>query len=64
MSLHKYMLPLWGMPIGELWDMEALSEKCKKENRYTFLLSSSPADVPGMLSCFYCLSIYLPNTQS
>jgi hypothetical protein len=41
------MLPLWGMPIGELWDMEALSEKCKKENRYSFLISSAPADVPG-----------------
>lgn len=26
MSLHVYLLPLWGMLIGELWDMEALAE--------------------------------------
>ncbi|KAL2752428.1 hypothetical protein ACRALDRAFT_1083190 [Sodiomyces alcalophilus JCM 7366] len=46
-SLHAFMLPLWGMPIGELFDMEKLSEVCQKEKRYTFLLSSAPAVVSG-----------------
>ncbi|KAH6629651.1 hypothetical protein C7974DRAFT_190611 [Boeremia exigua] len=46
-SLHASLLPLWGMPIGELWDLEGLSEKCRQENRWTFLLTSSPANVPG-----------------
>ncbi len=46
-SLHAALLPLWGMPIGELWDLEALSQKCQYENRWSFLLTSSPANVPG-----------------
>lgn len=46
-SLHAVLLPLWGMPIGELWDLEALSRKCQQEKRWTFLLTSSPANVPG-----------------
>lgn len=46
-SLHASLLPLWGMPIGELWDLEALSQKCRQEKRWTFLLTSSPANVPG-----------------
>lgn len=46
-SLHAAMLPLWGMPIGELWDLEALGVRCRRENRWTFLLTSSPANVPG-----------------
>lgn len=46
-SLHAALLPLWGMPIGELWDLEALSQKCRQENRWTFLVTSSPANVPG-----------------
>lgn len=46
-SLHAALLPLWGMPIGELWDLEALSQKCRRESRWTFLMTSSPANVPG-----------------
>ena len=45
--LHQYFLALYGMPIGELWDLKALSETCKKLNRYSFLLTSSPLNVPG-----------------
>lgn len=45
--LHQYFLALFGMPIGELWDLKALSETCKKLNRYSFLLTSVPLNVPG-----------------
>ncbi|KAF1968087.1 hypothetical protein BU23DRAFT_515177 [Bimuria novae-zelandiae CBS 107.79] len=45
--LHASMLPLWGMPIGELWNLEALSDKCVAQRRWTFLLTSSPGNVPG-----------------
>ena len=37
------------MPIGELWDLKALSEHCAKVGRYTFLLTSSPLNVPGSI---------------
>lgn len=46
-SLHASLLPLWGMPIGELWDFEILSAKCKELQRWTFLLTSAPGNVPG-----------------
>ena len=45
--LHQYLLALFGMPIGELWDLKALSETCKKLGRYSFLLTSAPLNVPG-----------------
>ncbi|KAF2260290.1 hypothetical protein CC78DRAFT_523484 [Lojkania enalia] len=46
-SLHASMLPLWGMPIGELWDLEALAEQCRGTHRWDFLLTSAPGNVPG-----------------
>lgn len=45
--LHHWLLPLWGSPIGELWDLEELAALCRKHKRYTFFLSSSPANVKG-----------------
>ncbi|KFZ11035.1 hypothetical protein V502_07785 [Pseudogymnoascus sp. VKM F-4520 (FW-2644)] len=45
--LHQYFLALFGMPIGELWDLKALSDHCAKTGRYTFLLTSSPLNVHG-----------------
>ncbi|KAK6213514.1 hypothetical protein QIS74_09516 [Colletotrichum tabaci] len=43
--LHPYFLSLFGMPIGELWDLSRLSAYCKKTGRYTFLLTSAPLNV-------------------
>lgn len=45
--LHQYFLALFGMPIGELWDLKALSDHCAKTGRYTFLLTSAPLNVHG-----------------
>ncbi|PPJ55527.1 hypothetical protein CBER1_05389 [Cercospora berteroae] len=47
--LHQYFLSLFGMSIGELWDLKALSETCAKLNRYSFLLTSVPLNVPGAI---------------
>ncbi|KAJ9630059.1 hypothetical protein H2204_008714 [Knufia peltigerae] len=47
LNLHEYLLPLWGLPIGEMWDLERLAEMCKSQNQYTFFISSAPANVPG-----------------
>jgi len=46
-SCHEVFLSGWGMPIGELFDLEKLSEHCQKTGRYTFFLSSEPCNVPG-----------------
>jgi len=45
--LHQYFLSLFGMSIGELWDLEALSKKCAELGRYSFVLTSVPLNVPG-----------------
>ncbi|KAH7303213.1 hypothetical protein B0I35DRAFT_485345 [Stachybotrys elegans] len=45
--LHEWLLAGFGMPIGELFDLEELSRLCAKLGRYTFFLSSSPMNVPG-----------------
>ena len=45
--LHQYFLGLFGLHIGELWQLKELSETCKKLNRYSFLLTSVPLNVPG-----------------
>jgi len=47
--LHQYFLSLFGMPIGELWDLKALSEQCAKSKKYSFLLTSVPLNVPGAI---------------
>lgn len=46
-SLHEVMLAGWGMPIGELFDLEKLAEQCHKVQRWSFFLVSQPVNVPG-----------------
>ena len=36
---------LWGMPIGEFFDLEALSQFCAESKRYSFFFSSWPLNV-------------------
>lgn len=48
--LHLHLLVLFGMPIGELWDLKALSQKCKELGKYSFLLTSVPLNVPGLVA--------------
>ncbi|KAE8149396.1 hypothetical protein BDV25DRAFT_130396 [Aspergillus avenaceus] len=41
-DLHHHMLAGWGLPIGEMFDLEELAETCKQLGRWTFFISSSP----------------------
>ncbi|WYZ35856.1 hypothetical protein EsH8_X_000503 [Colletotrichum jinshuiense] len=45
--LHQWLLAGWGLPIGEMFDLEALSAKCQQLGRWSFFLSSVPLKVPG-----------------
>ncbi|KAI0880311.1 uncharacterized protein GGS22DRAFT_175316 [Annulohypoxylon maeteangense] len=47
--LHPWLLSMFGMPIGELWDLKALSEHCKASGRYSFMLTSAPLNIPGLI---------------
>ncbi len=45
--LHFHMLAFFGMPIGEMWNLEGLAEDCAADGRYEFFLTSAPLNVPG-----------------
>lgn len=46
-ALHEVFLSGWGMPIGELWNLEKLAEECRRHKKWSFFLTSQPLDVPG-----------------
>jgi hypothetical protein len=45
--LHQSLLALWGCPIGEMWDLERLAEKCRARGKWSFFMTSAPANMPG-----------------
>ncbi|KAI6783504.1 Levodione reductase [Emericellopsis cladophorae] len=47
---HNYFLAGWGMPIGEMFDLERLAHVCQHLNRSTFFFASMPINIPGGVS--------------
>ncbi|CAG9989289.1 unnamed protein product [Clonostachys byssicola] len=45
--LHEWLLAGWGVPLGELFDLESLSAECKKRGRWSFFFTSMPLNVIG-----------------
>lgn len=45
--LHRTLIPLMGIPIGELWYLEELAADCAEDGVYEFLLTSAPLHMPG-----------------
>lgn len=43
---HHRLIALQGMPLGELWDLDALAEACASEDRYEFMLVTAPLYLP------------------
>jgi kynurenine formamidase len=48
--MHEYLLAGWGMPIGELFDLEGLSQLCRQHDRWEFFVASAPFNMPGGVS--------------
>lgn len=46
-SLHRRLIPLLGIPLGELFDLDQLSARCGVERRSSFLFVSVPLNLPG-----------------
>ena len=46
-SIHEVFLAGWGLPIGELYDLRELAEKCKELHQYTFFYASMPLYIEG-----------------
>ncbi len=45
--LHRTLIPLLGIPIGELWYLDDLANDCADDGVYEFMLTSAPLHMPG-----------------
>jgi len=45
--MHFRLIPLLGIPIGELWWLDGLAHDCATDGVYEFFLTSAPLNVPG-----------------
>jgi kynurenine formamidase len=45
--LHYRLLPLLGLPLGELWDLDALAADCAADGAYEGFFTSAPLRVRG-----------------
>ncbi|KAJ5166884.1 uncharacterized protein N7482_005665 [Penicillium canariense] len=58
-DLHHHLLAGWGVPIGEMFDLEELAATCKKLGRWSFFISSSPLNCArGVSSPPNCMAIF------
>lgn len=58
-DLHHHLLAGWGLPIGEMFDLEELAGICKTLGRWTFFVSSSPLNCAnGVSSPPNCMAIF------
>jgi hypothetical protein len=44
-AIHQWAWAGWGMPLGEMFDLEKLAEKCGELGRCSFFVSSGPLKV-------------------
>lgn len=45
--LHRLLIPLLGITIGELWDLDELAEECQKRGKYDCFITAEPLNLPG-----------------
>ncbi|MEO6724689.1 MAG: cyclase family protein [Blastocatellia bacterium] len=46
-ALHNTIIGLWGMPIGEMFQLDALTRACAADRRYEFFFTSAPLNKLG-----------------
>jgi kynurenine formamidase len=46
-SLHRRLLPLLGIPLGELFDLEELASACQERGSHAFLFTAAPLNLSG-----------------
>jgi len=46
-SLHRWLIPGFGMPMGEYFWLDGLANACARDRRWTFLFTSAPLNVVG-----------------
>jgi kynurenine formamidase len=45
--MHPILIPLLGLCIGELWDLDALAEDCREDRVYEFMVTAKPLNLLG-----------------
>lgn len=45
--LHQVVIPNMGLTVGEMWNLDELSEACAELGRWEFLLSAAPLPITG-----------------
>jgi hypothetical protein len=45
--MHRPLIALLGMIIGELWKLDELAEDCAADGVYEFLLTAKPLNLKG-----------------
>jgi hypothetical protein len=46
-SLHRRLIPLLGLALGEMFDLEALAQRCRDAARWVFMFVAVPLKVRG-----------------
>lgn len=49
-SLHRRLIPMLGIAVAELLDLDALADRCAELGRWTFLFVAAPLALPGGVS--------------
>lgn len=45
--LHRILIPMLGLAIGELWQLDELAEACHADGRYDCMVVAAPLRLPG-----------------
>ncbi|NIH87106.1 cyclase family protein [Amycolatopsis granulosa] len=45
--MHNVLIALLGFPLGELWDLDGLAERCARDGRWDCLIVSTPLNLTG-----------------
>lgn len=45
--VHTHLLPMLGIPLGEMWNLEALAADCATDGRYECFFTSAPINLPA-----------------
>jgi hypothetical protein len=45
--LHPHALPLLGIPLGEMWDLDALADDCAGDGTFDCFFASAPINLPS-----------------
>ncbi len=43
--MHIRLLPLFGLPLGEFFDLDALADDCAADGTYEFFFTSAPLNL-------------------